>query len=143
MNQSSDFSTLNIKNYIYALVEYLVDRIEEGTKIHFDIQAEGIHLTLVQAVPLGLIIQEALTNAIAYAFPEGKGIVSVHMIRQLKEFILTISDNGVGLPDHYHVHFKDTFGLRLMEGLASQLGGYFKLENKSGVTIEVVFADIR
>jgi two-component system, sensor histidine kinase PdtaS len=144
LNQSEDFSSLNIRNYTYALVEYLVDRMNGGTKIHFEIQIEDIYLDLAQGAPVGLILHEAIANAIAYGFPIGvRGIISVSMTRDQDRFLLTISDNGVGLSHEYDVNISDTFGFRLMEGLTRQLGGHFKMENLPGVKIEVLFMDIR
>jgi two-component sensor histidine kinase len=142
MNQSEDFSSLNIRNYIYALVEYLVDRTDVGKKIHFDIQIENIYLDLSQGAPIGLILHEAITNAINFGFPnEIKGVVSVHMTRYPQQILLTISDNGVGLPPNYDANTGNTFGFRLMEGLTGQLGGDLKMENQAGVKIEILFPD--
>jgi two-component system, sensor histidine kinase PdtaS len=140
INQSEDFASLNVRNYTYALVEYLTDRLSSTKKFQFDIQMEEINLDLATGAPVGLILHECLTNAITHSFIKGlPGIITVRMIRDKDYFILTISDKGAGLPFAYDLYRGDTFGFRLMEGLAKQLGGQLKIENLPGVKIELRF----
>lgn len=140
INQSEDFASLNVRNYTYALVEYLTDRVGGTKKFQFDIQMERIYLDLATGTPVGLILHECLTNAITHGFIQGlPGIITVRMIREKDLFILTISDKGAGLPFAYDLNRGDTFGFRLMEGLAKQLGGQLTIENLPGVKIEIRF----
>jgi two-component system, sensor histidine kinase PdtaS len=143
LNQSEDYSRLNIRNYIYELVESLKDRMEVGGSIHFDIRVENILLDLNRGAPLGLILNEAIANSIAYGFPdESGGTISISLIHipEENQLLLTISDNGRGFPENRDIDKMDSFGIRLMEGLCGQLGGQFRLDGREGVKIRVSFA---
>jgi two-component system, sensor histidine kinase PdtaS len=143
LNQSEDYSRLNIRNYIYELVESLKDRMGVGGRIHFEIRVENILLDLTRGAPLGLILNEAIANSIAYGFPvESGGTISISLIYipEENQLLLTISDNGRGFPENQDIDKKDSFGIRLMEGLCSQLGGRFRLDSREGVKIQVSFA---
>jgi two-component system, sensor histidine kinase PdtaS len=143
LNQSEDYSRLNIRNYIYELVESLKDRTGAGGRIHFDIRVENILLDLTRGAPLGLILNEAIANSIAYGFPDDSGgTISISLIHVPAEnqLLLTISDNGRGFPENQDIDKIDSFGIRLMEGLCGQLGGRFRLDSREGVKIQISFS---
>jgi two-component system, sensor histidine kinase PdtaS len=96
-----------------------------------------------QAVPLGLILNEAITNSIKYAFPDDRnGAISISLTASTPHhFILSISDNGIGLPSEFNFNNKKpgSLGMSLIEGLSSDLDGEFSIENNNGTTIRVSF----
>jgi two-component sensor histidine kinase len=102
----------------------------------------GIDLTV--AVPLGLIINEAVTNALKYAFPGGRpGLIAVTLAEAGEgNFLLTVTDNGPGLGPDFDVSGCRTLGMNLMKGLSKQLKGTFKLESAGGLTIRVRFGNV-
>jgi PAS domain S-box-containing protein len=76
------------------------------------------------AAPLGLIVNELLTNALKYAFPEGrKGTVRIRLAMQGGEMILSVSDDGAGPPAGFSIESSKGFGMLLVKTLAQQLGG--------------------
>jgi two-component sensor histidine kinase len=106
----------------------------------FEQVIEPFNIDLGQAVPLGLVLNEAITNAIKYAFgvDGGQIIVALQLIKD-ETLLLTIADNGQGLPANLDLQHTNTLGMEMMKALSKQLGGEFKIENKSGVRISIEF----
>jgi two-component sensor histidine kinase len=78
-----------------------------------------------QATPCGLILYELLSNALKHGFPSGQiGLIKVSLTRLENARVrLTVSDNGVGLPDDFERRKSDSLGLQLVSDLAQQLAG--------------------
>lgn len=142
--QSGNVAGINMEVYIQELVQYLKDALAIGNHIRFDVQVEQIELDVSHAVPVGLILNEAITNAIKYAFPGNKeGVITISMSITLDDhYLLTIEDNGAGLPDDFDVNRSGSLGMSLMQGLSGDLDGEFSIENDNGTSIHIVFAPI-
>jgi two-component sensor histidine kinase len=127
--------------YIKEVTEYLSDGLDDRHRIVFGLFVDPIELDVVQAVPTGLIINEAVTNSVKYAFPDGrKGQINIYMFRSDSgEIELHIVDNGVGLPEGFDWEHTESLGMSLMRGLTRQLDGRFEVLGSDGLTIRVVF----
>lgn len=147
--QSDEMTHINIKDYIYELVYYLKDSYSskikgsysDRNKITYELNVATVDLDIVQAIPLGLIINEAVTNAIKYAFPnEMNGVITI-LLKQTHDdhFLLNISDNGVGLPADFDLNSTNSLGMNLMRGLCDQLQGEFSLERYFGTGLKFTF----
>jgi two-component sensor histidine kinase len=137
--QSEDIKTINMVQYIPELVQYLRDSFDTG-HIHFNITVHPIHLNASQAIPLGLIINEALTNSIKYAFPNGRrGEISVSLTDANGKYKLELADNGIGIPEGKANVKNNSLGLELMKGLVKEIGGNIIFENANGVKITIIF----
>lgn len=137
--QEENLSSVDIVDYTHELLEYLCDEYQCGAVV-FNVKMEPLRLDMAQAVPFGLILNETISNALKFAFPgKSKGQVNVALRSAVPgKYTLEISDNGVGMSnDREDEH--DSFGKKLIAGLAGQLGGTYKLENDHGVKIEVNF----
>ncbi|MDF2187921.1 sensor histidine kinase [Paraflavitalea sp. CAU 1676] len=143
--QSEDVSTIAMPEYINELVHYAQDSFDTGNQIHFERSVEPIDLDVSQAIPLGLIINECIVNAIKYAFPMGrKGVVRIHLHRSEDHSLsLEIADNGIGLPEGFDPKSHASLGLDLMQGLTRQLNGSFTMESNQGLRIAIKFAALR
>ncbi|MDX1941560.1 MAG: histidine kinase dimerization/phosphoacceptor domain -containing protein [Saprospiraceae bacterium] len=138
--QSQNIASINMPTYIQELVEYLQDSFDTNYNIHFDLNIEPIELDVTQAVPLGLILNEAISNAIKYAFPNRKGIINITMQQVDEEnYSLIIADNGIGLPIDFDMNKHNSLGMSLMKGLSKQLNGSFEMKSKNGLTISILF----
>lgn len=139
--QDENTSTISMPDYINELVRYLRASFETANRIIFEQTIESIELDVTQAIPLGLIINESIVNAIKYAFLNGeKGIVRINLQRDGADYLLlNISDNGIGLPAGFDLLEYNSLGLELMQGLAKQLNGTFIVESNNGVHILVRF----
>jgi two-component sensor histidine kinase len=139
--QEENLSTIGMPDYIDELVRYLRVSFGTGNGIVFEQAIEPLHLDVSQAIPLGLIITESIVNAIKYAFLNGQnGIVRIHLQSDGPDhLLLSISDNGIGLPAGIDIMKHNSLGLDLMKGLTRQLNGNFHIVNDTGVHIKVRF----
>jgi two-component sensor histidine kinase len=107
--QSESLARIPMCSYIEEVVAYLSDSYSLYQPIRFDLHVEDIELDVTLAVPLGLIINEAITNAFKYAYPNHRsGIISLKLHRlEEASYQLIISDDGVGLPVSYNPPLAD------------------------------------
>lgn len=142
--QSENMALIDIPVYISELVDYLRNSFDTR-HIRFELDIASIKLDVAQTVPMGLILNEAVTNAIKYGFPGNRtGVITVALRRESDHRLwLTITDNGIGLPADVHTAGAGSLGMSLMEGLSRQLEGSFHIESNNGVIITVTFIDDR
>tara|TARA_R110000868_G_scaffold409765_2_gene695959 strand:+ start:17797 stop:19947 length:2151 start_codon:yes stop_codon:yes gene_type:complete len=140
---SKDFSTVDMSSYIHELIDYLKHSFDVGQRIHFSLGIEPIKLKISHSLPLGLILNEAITNAIKYAFPAKRnGLITITLKHiEALQYKLIIVDNGDGLPVNFELKKNSTMGITLMEGLSEDIGGQFFIKNKNeGVEITILFS---
>jgi two-component sensor histidine kinase len=139
--QSENLAVIDMPSYIKEVTEYVADNLNARQWIEFELAVAPLALDVSQAVPLGLIINEAITNGIKYAFPrEKKGLIQVVLEwTEDGHLELTVSDNGQGLPEEFDTLQLTSLGMSLMKGLAKQLDGEFTLDNRDGLTVKVRF----
>jgi two-component sensor histidine kinase len=132
---------IHVRAYIYELVDSLQDSFTSARDIHFQLNIADIALDISQSVPLGLILNEAITNAIKYAYPKGeRGTVSISLQPTDAERIeLRIADNGQGLPPGLDWKSSPSLGLHLINLLAQQLNGELRITNNNGLEIVLLF----
>jgi two-component system, sensor histidine kinase PdtaS len=139
--QSEALSTIYMPEYICELVEYLRDSYAIRASIRFDVHVESITLNDGFAITLGLILNEAITNSIKYAFAdtdEGKISISLDHISD-SQILLRIADNGPGLPIDFNGRLGASMGMELLRGLTDDIGGNFSIENNNGTCIKIIF----
>lgn len=136
--QSDNLSSINMKSYVGELVHYLKDSFDEGT-INFKLQIDDVALDVSQMVPIGLILNEAITNSMKYAFPgKNQGIINVSLKKLEEEnYELLIADDGIGID--INLQRSDSLGMSLIEGLSNDLNGTLAIYNENGTKIKIVF----
>ncbi len=124
-----ELHTLNMRSFLFELCGQLFQAIgeTEGRRIRLEIDAPEIVMSTDQAVPLALVVTEAVSNAIKYAFPGGRsGVVSVRLTEEVEGIAkLVIQDNGIGIPAgraETETGVRDGIGIQLIRGFARQLG---------------------
>ncbi len=124
-----ELHTLNMRSFLIELCGQLFQAIgeKEGRRIRLEIEAPDIVMSTDQAVPLALVVTEAVSNAIKYAFPGGRsGVVSVRLTEEMEGIAkLVIQDNGIGIPAgraETETGIRDGLGIQLIRGFARQLG---------------------
>ncbi|CAN5396630.1 hypothetical protein BH09BAC4_BH09BAC4_19200 [soil metagenome] len=129
--------------YILELITYLNESFALPQPIRFELVIDPIELDVTQAVPLGLIINEAITNALKYAFPagrEGKVLVKLSSIREgLYELVIT--HDGIGLPADFDPTQSRSLGMTLLHGFSEQLGGRLQISGQLGLHVRLLFHD--
>ncbi|MGY3212676.1 tetratricopeptide repeat-containing sensor histidine kinase [Mucilaginibacter sp. HD30] len=139
--QSENLDLISMPEYIEEMIGYLKDSCDVDNRILFEKHIEDIYLDVAQAVPLGLILNEAITNAIKYAYqPHQSGTIYITLVNNGECYNqLTIADDGPGLPGGFNIDKVESLGINLMRGLSKQLGGSFDIYSEQGCTINVVF----
>jgi len=142
--QSDNLTHIEMTQYISELINYLKESFREKKEIKFVLKIESLELDIAQAVPLGLIINEAVTNAMKYAFPDGGlGTISMllkHINNGQNELI--ISDNGIGLPEDFDIEAQhDSLGLNLIRGLTDQINGELDIKSDNGTFLRITFRE--
>jgi two-component sensor histidine kinase len=151
--QSDNLSKLDYRNYLKELSEYLIRSIkgaDNNVKLILDIPK--INLGIDTAIPLGLLINEVLTNSLKYGIKKNEaGIISIAIHRvetegdglQANCFVLEIGDNGGGYPDSINFRNSNSLGLRLINNLTRQLEGVMKKDpSKKGTNYIISFKEV-
>jgi two-component sensor histidine kinase len=139
--KNESVSIVDMAEYIRDMVQYLRDIVKPGQQIVFDVKVEPIALDVVQAVPLGLILNEVVTNSIKYAFLEiEEPLISLKLVTlPTGQICLQIADNGIGLPADLDPFHSTGFGMRLIRGLADELGADVELAREGGTMWKFTF----
>ncbi|MCG1034877.1 sensor histidine kinase [Polaribacter sargassicola] len=135
---------VDFDEYIHLLVKELSALFKSDNKIDTSIKSENMNFDVDTAIPLGLIINEIITNSYKYAFTKGKeNTLSISINKENDDnFKLIIEDNGPGLSDDIDIKKTKSLGLRLITRLVKQLHGKLKLTNDNGARFEILFKDI-
>ena len=141
-----DLSKIEFKSYVQELSEYLV-RSVKGTNnnIKLNLNIPDIQLGIDTAIPLGLLINEAITNALKYGIKDDeKGEIHIALKQaQEKNFELEIGDDGEGFPDDVNHKNTKSLGLKLINNLARQLKGTIVKDNsKKGTNYVLKFREV-
>jgi two-component sensor histidine kinase len=138
---SDNVTTIDMSIYIKELVNYLGDSFDTAQRIRFELDIEPIKLDVGAAIPLGLVMNEAITNSIKYAFPQNTGLITITLKEEDARYRLIIADNGRGLPIDFDNMNADSLGMRLMRGLSKEIDATFTIAGHAGTTITITFAD--
>lgn len=142
---ASNYSKINIKQYIESIVSNIYNnRNIKNCKIKFDINCEDIVLTIKKAVPVGLIINEIISNSFNHAFEnrhQGHIIVDFKNIQENNyKYKLSICDDGVGLNTDIDITGEmNTCGFKLVSLLNNQLNGTIEINSKNGFEFIINF----
>jgi PAS domain S-box-containing protein len=140
--QSGDLSRIDFGAYADSLTANLLRSYVTAGTIKLKIDVRDILISIDLAIPCGLIINELVTNALKHAFPDGRdGNVGIAMRTDGKEYVLTVTDDGVGLPPHADGSDAGSFGLQLVDTLIGQLEGSIDIASNGGTAYTIRFMD--
>ena len=142
--KSTDLARINFSEYVHSLTQMLFQsyRATRG-EIQLKSQVEPVFLDIDTAVPVGLMLNELVSNSLKHAFPSGgPGTIFIDLEpRSDDEYILSIRDNGVGVPDDFDVETSNSLGLRLVKILTKQIGGTLKFRSEDETEFKIQFQD--
>jgi two-component sensor histidine kinase len=141
--QSDNLQLVNMKSYVLELVDYLKESFESTHEIEFKIEVDSFEMEILKAIPLGLILNEAITNSLKYAFTKNKRkIISISLKhKEEHNVLLIIKDNGKGMPADFDPFQSNSLGINLMQGLSSQINADFSIKNENGTIILLKFEE--
>lgn len=144
--QSKELDAIHIEEYIKQLTFYLNEMFNSATqKVVIDVIAPDLYFDIDTAIPLGLIVNELVSNAFKYAFLEKENrsiAISIEAIDDLN-YQMQISDNGVGLPQHFKIGNSNSLGLKLVSILSRQLRGSVTYSSEKGTTFTITFKHLK
>lgn len=140
--QSDSVANLRLSDYFPALLSHLLatHRVDEAIiKVHVDLDDPPINMA--QALPLGFILTELVSNCLKHAFPRGEhGNIRVTFRKAANSnMVLSVSDDGVGLPEHVKIETPETLGLRLVRTFVRQLEGDLAINRNGGTEVSIFF----
>lgn len=144
--QSDHLNNVDIENYLGQLVAYISSMYASPDKsISAEITANGLHFDIDTAIPLGLIVNELVSNSYKYAFKDQMyGVIKVIVEQQSEmDFELRVADNGIGIGENIISKDSNSLGLKLVKILSRQLRGSFSSKNQNGSVFIVNFKDLR
>jgi len=138
--QGENLGSIEMKDYFINLSEGILDSYNAEDTVKIKCAMENLELDVDTAIPIGLIVNELLTNALKYAFPEDKkGEIIIQLSKQKNDTLtLEVSDNGVGKTTGEPI--KGTgFGTQLIQLLTQQLNGVMNENEKAGTSVSFQF----
>jgi len=142
--RGQDQTRVDLKKYVSALADHLLSSMERETgSIVIDTRIADVTLNPDTAIPCGLIITELVSNSLKHAFPGGRpGKIRVDIAMDGDDrYRLTVSDDGVGLPDDWDLAEVPTLGLKLVGSLSAQLSGTMEISSGRGATFSISFRE--
>ncbi len=140
-----DFAKINFAEYIENLISYLFPAYGVNIEnINLELELNEVSLKIDTAIPCGLIINELVSNALKYAFPnQAKGTIYIALhFDEENYYTLTIRDNGIGLPANWESKAVNSLGLKLVEILAKQLQGTLQINCRFGTEFILRFSEL-
>jgi len=140
--QTEDLAQVNAAEYIQTLASYLFRSYQVRTgQIRLEVNVGDVALGIDTAVPCGLLINELVSNSLKHAFPNGReGMIFVDLnLTSDGNYLLAVSDDGVGLPDDSDPADNKSLGLQLVNALVGQLEGTIDLDTSKGTRFEILF----
>lgn len=143
-----DFSSeVNIKAYLEQLIGSLLkSNQKEGRTIQKKMEIEELNLDIDTAIPVGLIVNEILTNALKYAYHPKKDLEIYLRLTKPKgnEYLLQMGDNGAGYPSDLNARKTNSLGLKLIYNLSRQLRGQVERDlTKEGTHYVISFRGVQ
>lgn len=139
--RTNDSRHTDFRIYVHKLVEMLNETFSTAeNRIAFQLEIpENLKFDLDRMIPLGLIINEAVSNSLKHAFPGGSGKVSITYNGNTKSGNLVIEDNGIGFEENFDCESDQNTGLQLIRLLSEQADMEMKMSNHTGLRYELIF----
>ena len=138
--QTTNFSSIKFYDYIDKLSRNLVQTYAYEKNIKLETNLEKVDVSLDQAIPCGLILNELISNALKYAFCDGSGgTLRISLKEKNNEINIKVEDDGVGMPEGFRVENTESLGLQLVQTLIEQLEGTIKLSANGGTKYLITF----
>lgn len=139
MYGSDIVGTVNFADYVKSLFEPLAESFSDELRpIKFVVDSDHFFLDLNRAIPLGLILNELLTNSLKHAFNSSDTPqIAIKIKTNNHKVILTVSDNGIGLPHDKDLFKSDSFGFKIVRLLVEQIEGQIQVQNSNGTEFKI------
>jgi two-component sensor histidine kinase/HAMP domain-containing protein len=138
---TDDYQTTPVKQYLNNIIDDIVKLFAKDQNLIFKKKISQFQLNPKKLLPIGIILNELLTNIIKYAFKDRtSGMIKIMLNKNNDDITFIIQDNGNGLPEGFNMDTQTGFGLKLIQMLTEQLGGSFTIENNKGTKSTLEFS---
>jgi two-component sensor histidine kinase len=140
--QSRDVVQVSFESFLDDLVPTLMSAYAVNPeRISLIVGAVDVLLPIGAAIPCGLIVNELMSNALKHGFPDGRsGEIRINFLHQPgNRVMLSISDDGVGIPEGLDIAQTETLGLQLVNLLTGQLGGVLNIQRSDPTCFQLAF----
>jgi PAS domain S-box-containing protein len=138
--RSADFTELSVKQYLSALVDDVLQNFPNSGMVRVEKDLQDFNLEAKRLQPLGIIINELLTNIMKYAFKgRDSGLIVVSATNSNGHVTISVQDDGLGMPETVAFDNSTGFGLQLVEALTQQLNGTIRIERTNGTKVVLEF----
>ncbi len=141
--QSSDLKRINFGKFINTLTGELYRMyILNQSLIKLNVDVKEVMVDINTAIPLGLIVNELVSNSMKHAFPdERKGNININFKETDEEYVLKVEDDGIGFPEDVDFEKTDSLGLRIVNSLTEQIDGEISLDRSEGTRFIIKFKE--
>lgn len=141
--QQDNLTAVNMSEYLDDLVGTIQQTFRDNnTTVKADIICNDLSLDVDTAIPLGLIINELVTNCYKYAFTgRNVGQIIIRLEEEQQRLILEVKDNGAGLPPAFDIHNTKSFGMKLVQSLAAKLEAAIQTKNDNGAVFRLTISN--
>ena len=135
--REDNITGVNMKNYIPLLADNIFNSYNiQGDQIKIEYEIDEVTLDVATVIPIGLVLNELISNALKYAFSEKeKGELKVSFLERQNTLLLKVADNGVGLGDK---EVLPGFGTKLIKSFTRKLEGELNIYSENGTTVEIL-----
>ena len=140
LNETGISQTVELDYYLSQITKALVTSyIDANKKVKINTSFDNISVAPKDASSIGLIVNELMTNSLKYAFDNNiEGEISITLKRSDENGVLSIKDNGRGLPKSFNVEESTGMGLQLVRMLTEQLSGKIEVDGSNGTTFSII-----
>ncbi|MGB9938128.1 MAG: histidine kinase N-terminal 7TM domain-containing protein [Methanobacterium sp.] len=141
--QSNDLKKIDFGDYARTLsFDIFNSYAADPNQIKLNVEADDAMLDINTAIPLGLILNELVSNSLKHAFSkDSEGKVGVEFHKEKGKYKLTVIDNGKGIPKGFDYENSDSLGLKLVYSLSGQINANLELDTTNGTKFEITFEE--
>jgi hypothetical protein len=134
-----------MSEYIQILSDHLFKTYNiNAEKIQLHTQIESLKLHTDTAIPLGMILNELISNALKYAFKnQDKGAIWVILKKNSQELLLQVKDDGIGLPPTFDLENTNSFGYEVIQAMAQKLRTRLNINGKGGTDVQLLITKFK
>ncbi len=138
---SKDLSKIEISQYVQRLsIGIQNSLLKNDAKVQFNYSMQSdMYFDIDHMIPLGLILNEIISNSYKYAFPTNEGRIDIEMSKADKHYKLVVKDNGIGFKVNFDIKRDSNLGMQLIYMLAEQMDGKVSVDSVLGVAYEIIF----
>jgi len=136
----NDTGLVDFDLYIRELVDEISNLYKTETDVETNLEVNNVKFDIDTAIPLGLILNEVITNSYKYAFAKAESPqLNISLVQNEEDFTLNIKDNGVGIGSEFDINKSKSLGLRLVKRLTKQLQGKVAIIVNTGTEFQINF----